>query len=165
MVSKRLAKRKIKDSQRLAESLFSHEKWCAWRDSNSQPLGSKPSTLSVELQAHLVGGDQVEILLGRATGFEPVISCATDRRLRPLGYARHGESFKHLAVEARTAAKLWRLGPAGHRCNRLEYVSKWACLLQGVAASAGAPPQIKYPGCSSAFHSNSTVRLPKIGLG
>ena len=26
--------------------------------------------------------------LGRATGFEPVISCATDRRLRPLGYAR-----------------------------------------------------------------------------
>ena len=28
-------------------------------------------------------------VLGRATGFEPVISCATDRRLRPLGYARH----------------------------------------------------------------------------
>ena len=27
--------------------------------------------------------------LGRATGFEPVVSCATDRRLRPLGYARH----------------------------------------------------------------------------
>ena len=27
--------------------------------------------------------------MGRATGFEPVISCATDRRLRPLGYARH----------------------------------------------------------------------------
>ena len=26
--------------------------------------------------------------LGRATGFEPVISCATDRRLGPLGYAR-----------------------------------------------------------------------------
>ena len=27
--------------------------------------------------------------LGRATGFEPVVSCATDRRLGPLGYARH----------------------------------------------------------------------------
>ena len=27
--------------------------------------------------------------LARLAGFEPVISCATDRRLRPLGYARH----------------------------------------------------------------------------
>ena len=27
--------------------------------------------------------------MGRAMGFEPTISCATDRRLRPLGYARH----------------------------------------------------------------------------
>ena len=93
------------------------KKWCDWRDSNSQPLGSKPSTLSVELQAHLMEVNQVEILLGRATGFEPVISCATDRRLRPLGYARHGGSLKHLAVEARPAAKLRRLGPAGHRCK------------------------------------------------
>ena len=29
--------------------------------------------------------------MGRATGFEPVISCATDRRLRPLGYARRND--------------------------------------------------------------------------
>ena len=28
------------------------------------------------------------VMMGRATGFEPVISCATDRRLGPLGYAR-----------------------------------------------------------------------------
>ena len=33
-------------------------------------------------------GEMTDVL-GRATGFEPVISCATDRRLRPLGYARH----------------------------------------------------------------------------
>ncbi len=41
------------------------------------------------------------LLLGRATGFEPVISCATDRRLRPLGYARHAGS-----------AVLKRVGPS-----------------------------------------------------
>ena len=58
--------------------------WRARRDSNPQPLGPKPSTLSVELQAQTVGA----LVLGRATGFEPVISCATDRRLGPLGYAR-----------------------------------------------------------------------------
>ena len=58
--------------------------WRARRDSNPQPLGPKPSTLSVELQAQTVGAS----FLGRATGFEPVISCATDRRLGPLGYAR-----------------------------------------------------------------------------
>ena len=27
-------------------------KWRAWQDSNLQPLGPKPSTLSIELQAH-----------------------------------------------------------------------------------------------------------------
>ena len=59
--------------------------WRAWQDSNLQPLGSKPSTLSIELQAHYSEG----VLMGRAMGFEPTISCATDRRLRPLGYARH----------------------------------------------------------------------------
>ena len=32
------------------------------------------------------------LLMGRATGFEPVISCATDRRLGPLGYARRGSN-------------------------------------------------------------------------
>ena len=67
------------------EAFFVPKIWRARRDSNPQPLGPKPSTLSVELQAHAVG----LLRLGRATGFEPVISCATDRRLRPLGYARH----------------------------------------------------------------------------
>ena len=72
----------------------SARKWRAWQDSNPQPLGPKPSTLSIELQAHWQpfgcslspGGGRgddhsVAALLGRATGFEPVISCATDRRL------------------------------------------------------------------------------------
>ena len=63
--------------------------WRAWQDSNPQPLGPKPSALSIELQAQLVQKLSGEKNLGRATGFEPVISCATDRRLRPLGYARH----------------------------------------------------------------------------
>ena len=57
--------------------------WRAWQDSNPQPLGPKPSALSIELQALAVGGNIVAVTgpLGRATGFEPVISCATDRRL------------------------------------------------------------------------------------
>lgn len=63
-------------------------KWRAWQDSNPQPLGPKPSALSIELQAHGLA-HLPRLLVGRATGFEPVISCATDRRLRPLGYARH----------------------------------------------------------------------------
>ena len=61
--------------------------WRAWQDSNPQPLGPKPSALSIELQAHGLTRQRVW-MVGRATGFEPVISCATDRRLRPLGYAR-----------------------------------------------------------------------------
>ena len=85
LVSKRLAKPEMKGSQNKAGSLFSYGYWRAWRDSNPQPLGPKPSTLSVELQARVDGQN----FLGRATGFEPVISCATDRRLGPLGYARH----------------------------------------------------------------------------
>ena len=41
----------------------------------------------------MLGMNRVNLLMGRATGFEPVISCATDRRLRPLGYARHDISM------------------------------------------------------------------------
>ena len=63
---------------------FSTGIWRARQDLNPQPLGPKPSALSVELQARLAK----LVVLGRATGFEPVVSCATDRRLRPLGYAR-----------------------------------------------------------------------------
>ncbi len=57
------------------------EEKCAWQDSNLQPLGSKPSTLSVELQAQ---GAWLTGVMGRATGFEPVISWATARRLDHL---------------------------------------------------------------------------------
>ena len=39
----------------------------------------------------MLGMNRVKLMVGRATGFEPVISCATDRRLRPLGYARRDE--------------------------------------------------------------------------
>ena len=60
---------------------FRYDLWCAWQDSNLQPLGSKPSTLSVELQAQEFGCTG---MVGRATGFEPVISWATARRLDHL---------------------------------------------------------------------------------
>ena len=79
---------------------FKYDWWRAWQDSNLQPLGSKPSTLSIELRAHFTG-EREERKLGRATGFEPVISCATDRRLRPLGYARHHYESR-CAEEGRT---------------------------------------------------------------
>ncbi len=59
--------------------------WRARQDSNPQPLGPKPSALSIELQALARMGTSAHgragPSLGRATGFEPVISCATDRRL------------------------------------------------------------------------------------
>ena len=61
------------------------EMWRARQDSNPQPLGPKPSALSIELQALADEGTVARLppvpCLGRATGFEPVISCATDRRL------------------------------------------------------------------------------------
>ena len=58
-------------------------RWRARQDSNPQPLGPKPSALSIELQAlaKALARNFPGHSLGRATGFEPVISCATDRRL------------------------------------------------------------------------------------
>ena len=64
LVSKRLAKPEMKGSQNKAGSLFSYGYWRAWRDSNPQPLGPKPSTLSVELQAQVT----VNNLLGASDG-------------------------------------------------------------------------------------------------
>ncbi len=78
--------------------------WRAWQDSNPQPLGPKPSALSIELQAQRSYVNAGE--LGRATGFEPVISCATDRRLRPLGYARRVKLPMPLPAVGRRVGKL-----------------------------------------------------------
>ena len=43
------------------------KKWRAWQDSNLQPLGPKPSTLSIELQAHLTG-ESSRITVGASDG-------------------------------------------------------------------------------------------------
>ena len=79
-----VSKSKNQGPEKSPGASFCAQFWRARQDLNPQPLGPKPSALSVELQARLAK----LVVLGRATGFEPVVSCATDRRLRPLGYAR-----------------------------------------------------------------------------
>ncbi len=64
--------------------------------------------------------------LGRATGFEPVISCATDRRLGPLGYARHERAYACRTALNRPAAAT----PFGLVTIQLEYRSKKPVSLQ-----------------------------------
>ncbi len=82
------------------ENRWSREKWRARQDSNPQPLGPKPSALSIELQALAMRVTpfrrRPEHCLGRATGFEPVISCATDRRLdHSATLATHFNAIKY----------------------------------------------------------------------
>ena len=92
-------------------------RWRARQDSNPQPLGPKPSALSIELQAH--GCVNLFWRLGRATGFEPVISCATDRRLRPLGYARLEYACGSRATNRRNRlAHLYYPYNTGHRLTQ-----------------------------------------------
>ena len=62
--------------------------------------------------------NRVELLLGRATGFEPVISCATDRRLRPLGYARHDGFINDPAGKSRPAVALRGVWPGQTQLQR-----------------------------------------------
>jgi hypothetical protein len=70
-------------------------------------------------------------VLGRATGFEPVISCATDRRLGPLGYARHERAYACRTALNRLAAAT----PCGPVAIQPEHRSKKPVPLQGKLGS------------------------------
>ena len=54
----RLAEAKHEGSHHAAGALFEYGYWRARQDSNPQPLGPKPSALSVELQAQRGGNNQ-----------------------------------------------------------------------------------------------------------
>jgi hypothetical protein len=68
----------------------------------------------------MLGMNRVKLLVGRATGFEPVISCATDRRLRPLGYARHDDNLDTASCLELTIGQ----NQPDTVSSRLKYVSK-----------------------------------------
>ena len=52
------------------------------------------------------------LLMGRATGFEPVISCATDRCLGPLGYARRAGNAGKTGVDGQLPIMVAETGAA-----------------------------------------------------
>ena len=79
-------------SRLVNESRFSFESGAPGEIRTHNPWVRSPVLYPLSY-GRLLGMNRVKLLVGRATGFEPVISCATDRRLRPLGYARHDISL------------------------------------------------------------------------
>ncbi len=106
-------------SRLVNESRFSFESGAPGEIRTHNPWVRSPVLYPLSY-GRLLGMNRVKLLVGRATGFEPVISCATDRRLRPLGYARRDDILDTTP---------WLEISQGHGqpdtvSSRLKYVSK-----------------------------------------